>query len=767
MIKRSANMTDDSPVRDGVQELQAVLRFARVVRFRKGVLIVAVGISLLLWGLYYATAKRVYESKARLLVLQTGSDQWSNNITDNKVATGLIDTYREILGSEVVLEEAIKRIPPEVRGKWADVPADERAAMMKQNLIVREVRGTNVLDVAYRSNDLNEPAEVVNGVISAYMDFMDKLHKSTAGELLDILTREKTTLEEQLREKESELLSERSKAGDLVIRDDDNGPNVVMKRVMFLNQALIAAHEKRLQAQSWAAAVENITCNDGNLQSCALAMIDSIGNNSLLDHFGFGESDTAMIASINREMLANRSKLKFELQQYGPAHRKVRELQEQIRVAEQYLADRHKCGMGFNSAEDNEQLKELLSQVSSQQLQQAIAHENSIRASYEEEKQKAIALDRNAAALEMLQLDVQRLRGFYDVVLERMKNIDLGRENGSLRTSILSSPEVPKGHVSPRLMLGAMLALVCGLCGGLGTVYVQDLLDDRFRSAEEMQMQLGSPVLATVHKHDPIDGEGIESVLVHANPGSVEAEAFRTMRTTLTFSNENVGRLVVSSSEPGDGKTTVSSNLAVVFAQAGRRTLLIDADMRRPGLTSLLNLSSEKGLSTCLRDRSPMAESAAANLLSSVAENLDVIPAGPRPLNAMELLASERFSELLSWAEANYEQIVIDSPPAVVSDTTIIGQLVDGLVLVVQPAKNHRRTVIRTVDGFTMLGVKLLGVVANHVADDDETGYGYGYSYGYKYKYEYGYGHDEDVAIKKVQTRELVRPTRRKPLNVA
>ena len=208
--------------------------------------------------------------------------------------------------------------------------------------------------------------------------------------------------------------------------------------------------------------------------------------------------------------------------------------------------------------------------------------------------------------------------------------------------------------------------------------------------------------------------------------------------SALAFTDGGASRLVVTSTEPGDGKTTISVNLGTAIAQSGKRTLLVDADMRRPGLTPLVNLRGQRGLSTLLRDSAPIADSALRNLAAGFLPNLDVIPSGPRPVNPMELLASDRFSELLAWAETVYDQILIDSPPVLaVSDSAIIGRLVDGVVLTLRPEKNRRRLVVRAVESFPPLGVNVLGLVINHVdAEKNQDYYGYGYGYGYGYSYD-------------------------------
>jgi capsular exopolysaccharide synthesis family protein len=244
-----------------------------------------------------------------------------------------------------------------------------------------------------------------------------------------------------------------------------------------------------------------------------------------------------------------------------------------------------------------------------------------------------------------------------------------------------------------------------------------------------------------VRQMQPLEGKGIQTVPTFIKPNGVESEAFRTLRTSISFVKEDTQRIVATSTEPGDGKTTVLVNLAVAFAQSGKKTLLIDADMRRPGMTTLLDLKGSKGLSQILRDTRPIADSAADNTYVSGVEGLDVIPSGTRPINPAELLSSDRFSELLAWAETYYDQILVDSPPAlVVSDPAIAGRLADGMLLVVRPDKNRRKMVIRTAEIFQTAKINILGVVVNHLANGSSGGY-YGSAYGYEYGYGYGYGY--------------------------
>ena len=743
-----------SPVE--VNPLQEVVRFLRTVRCRKWVVVTALVVGCLLGGLYYAATPRVYESRASLLVLQTGAENWTAGMSGERMVQDLMPTYQNMFTSEEVLEATIALLSPEDRVDFKDAPRSQWLKILQSNLTVSAVQKANILDVVYRSKDPRAAAAVVDSLLSAYLAFMDRLHKSTAREILDILTKEKRALEEQLRAKEAELLATRGQAGELVIRDGDKGISVVVKRAISLSDSLMQAHGKRLEAQSQLSAIEAAIRNGEDLQQHVFAMADSVGREVLLQRLGLSSSDSYTISRMHQQLLESEAKLHAESQLYGPAHRKVRETQEKVRVAEEYLRNRRQTESAELREISDQELAPMLIQMARQQFQQSVEHENSVRASYEEEKRRAIELDRGMAELDILELDLNRLRGFYDVVLERIKDIDLGEESGMVRTSVLSRPKVPLSPVWPHLITVGLFASMIGLAAGLAVVYVQDRLEDHFRSPEELRQQLGIPVLAMVQEFEPLPGAGVDALHVHARPKAAESEAFRTLRTALSFTQDGVRSLVVSSSEPGDGKTTVAANLATAYAQSGKRTLLIDADMRRPGLTPLLDLWGPRGLSAVLRQQTPIAEAIAANLQPSVLENLDVLPSGPRAANPAELLSAQRFQELLAWAETSYDQILIDSPPALIADTAIIGRQADGVLLVVQPEKNPRRLVMRVAETFSTLQITVLGIVANRLSRDNGKGY-YGYGYGYGYSYSYGDDHDETN-----QREQLKRPSRRR-----
>lgn len=212
-----------------------------------------------------------------------------------------------------------------------------------------------------------------------------------------------------------------------------------------------------------------------------------------------------------------------------------------------------------------------------------------------------------------------------------------------------------------------------------------------------------------------------------ANPKSPVAEAYRTLRTNIQFSSfdEKVKTVVVTSSGPGEGKTTTSSNLASVMAQGGHKTILIDCDLRKPKVHKVFGISNQVGLSNLLIGETEFE----AAMHKTEVDNLYVLPAGIRPPNPAELLASEKMKSFINSLKDKYEYIILDTPPVLmVTDAQILSQYSDGCLLVISSNEAQREAAMRAKELLTKVGAKILGVVLNKV-DTSRRGYYYGYYY--------------------------------------
>ncbi len=257
---------------------------------------------------------------------------------------------------------------------------------------------------------------------------------------------------------------------------------------------------------------------------------------------------------------------------------------------------------------------------------------------------------------------------------------------------------------------------------------IQELKDIRLKSVRDVRVSLRQPVLGSVAAFsEPVDRDGSSSRLPHPAlrylhaPNSIEAENYRSIRTSLLISAENrqAKSVLVSSPEPGDGKTTLVSNLAIALAQSGKRVLLVDADLRRPTVHKLFRMSQEIGLTDVLTGEIEFLNAVRPTTI----ERLSLLTSGESPANPAELLSSPRMAQLLRDAKHEFDFVFVDAPPLLaVSDPCILARHVDGLVLVVRLGKNTRTSAARVRELIHDQGIVTLGTVANGVVPGQDHG---------------------------------------------
>ena len=263
------------------------------------------------------------------------------------------------------------------------------------------------------------------------------------------------------------------------------------------------------------------------------------------------------------------------------------------------------------------------------------------------------------------------------------------------------------------------------------TCLVQELKDIRLKNVRDVRVALRQPVLGSVAAfREAIDRAGPSSKQPHPAlrylhaPNSIEAENYRSIRTSLlvTADNHQAKSILVSSPEPGDGKTTLISNLAIALAQSGKRVLLIDADLRRPTVHKLFRMSQDIGLTDVLTGEIDFLNA----VRQTTVDRLSLLTAGESPANPAELLSSPRMAQMLKDARHEFDFVFVDAPPLLaVSDPCILARQVDGMVLVVRVGKNTRTSAARVRELIHDQGIAVLGTVANGVVPGHDRGYSY------------------------------------------
>jgi succinoglycan biosynthesis transport protein ExoP len=330
-------------------------------------------------------------------------------------------------------------------------------------------------------------------------------------------------------------------------------------------------------------------------------------------------------------------------------------------------------------------------------------------------------------------MDTNRI--LYDGLLQRYKEVGVTAGVTTNNISIVDRAEAPRAPSQPKPMINAGLALVFGLVlGGFGA-FVAEALDQAIRRPADVEAKLRIPLLGSV----PMLTKGVSPEEAMKDSRSPFWEAYFSIRTALQFSTtEGIPRsLLVVSTRPGEGKTTTSIALAHSLARLGARTLLVDADLRKPSVANRMGLKSDIGLSNYL---------AGAMNLDEVTqpcdqEGLTVITSGPQPPTPAELLADSRLRMFISQAEERYDVVIVDGPPVMgLADAPLISSVVAGTILVIETGRTGRGPILAMLHRLRMARAKVLGAILAKF-DARKVAYGYGYNtYGYEQRYGYGYG---------------------------
>lgn len=315
---------------------------------------------------------------------------------------------------------------------------------------------------------------------------------------------------------------------------------------------------------------------------------------------------------------------------------------------------------------------------------------------------------------------------------------------------VIRSADTPTKPVAPNRPRTILLGLLLGLGLGVTLALGRSRLDQALRRPAQLR-DLGYPVLGVIPditellKEDFGGAERVEyggreiatRLISLINPMSTAAEAYRGLRTSIQFSRPDapIQTILVTSASPSEGKSTTAANIAIVMAQAGRRTLLIDADLRRPTAHKVFGTTRSPGLSDYLNGTQSPRD-------ITVADNLDVLPAGSFVPNPAEFLGSKAFRSLLEMFRETYDIVVIDSPPVMAAtDPVLLSTQMDATVVVASAGKTKDFELSYAIEELTNVGGRVVGVVLNRF--DISKEYGYRYQYAYRYGSKYGYGHDE------------------------
>ena len=601
-------------------------------------------------------------------------------------------------------------------GSLANLKPPPELASFLASLSVKRVPNSRLMDVSFESTNPLLAAQIVNAHIK---NFIEQNFQSR----YEATTRASTWLTDQL----SELKIRVEKAEDARITYerqnqiwalDGDKQNVTTQRMADLNKELTDAQSERMRKQSLFAFAKA-----GDMDSVPQIR------------------DNPVVQDLFRKRTELNSQYTDALNQYGPNFPKVLRLQSQLKEIEA-AAEKEKKGVIArleSEHRESRQREELLTQALDQQ------------------KVEVNQMSERMVQYSILKREAEANKALYDGLLTKLKEAGISAGLRSSNIRVVDPAMVPQYPARPAKTRNIALSFLVGLVGGIGLALLREYMDNTVKSPDDIESLARLPSLAVVPAFTEPNGDRsrvkllkgastnghntrIELVAQHL-PKSQMSEAFRALRTALLLSQADHPPqvILVTSALPREGKTTAAANLAVTLAQLGDRTLLIDADLRKPGVGRLLNLGSGKyaGLSSYLAGVSSLD---LVTIQHPAIPNLSAIPTGPLPPNPADLLSSHKLADAIAELRTRFKFIVIDSPPILAAtDAVILSVRADGVLLVVRSGETPKEAFMRTRDLLLSVKCHLLGVVLNAV---DSTAPDYYYSYRY-YPYSQGYGPQE------------------------
>ena len=588
-----------------------------------------------------------------------------------------------------------------------------------QNLSIKRVPSSRLLDVTFETTDPILAARVVNAHLNNFIEenFRSRFDAATqasnwmAGQLNEMKIKVESA-------EDARLEYER----DNQIWTIDEKSDISSEKLGDLEKKLTDAEAERINKE-------------------AVYQLAQSGNYDAISSV----RESAVIQDILKQQTTLSAQYTDAVSQYGPKFPKVLRIEAQLKDLDA-LITKEKLNIANQVEADyrGSRQRELL-------LKQAL----------DDQKAEVNKTAEKLVQYNILKREADTNKQLYDGMLQKLKEAGITAGLRSSNIRVVDPALIPSYPSRPNKTRNILLSIIVGLVGGIGLALLREYLDNTVKTPDDIESLARLPSLAVVPALTNSSGkrrgrfsklikppvmaskEGRAELISHNMPQSQMSEAFRALRTSLLLSQADHPPQVIlmTSALPREGKTTAAVNLAVTLAQLGDKTLLVDADLRKPGINRALSLVDGKhaGLSSYLAGVSSLD---LITVPHPAISNLEAIPTGPIPPNPADLLSSRRLTELITELRGRYKFVVIDSPPIMAAtDAVILSVVVDGVLLVVRSGETPKEAFTRTRD--LLVGVKchMLGVVLNAV---DSSSPDYYYSFRY-YPYSYGgYGREDN-----------------------
>ena len=674
---------------------------------------------------YVANAKIEIDRENTNVLPFPGADSYDYMVDfDN-----FVETQARILTSETLALQTIRNnglfgspvfsngdAPSEAiaTGSLANQPRPPEVAAFLGSLSVKRIPNTRLMEVTYESTDPGQAARILNAHLETYKALNIQGHYEATTEATTWLREQLNDLKRKVEKSENDRINyERQNQ----IWGVDDKQNMTTQRLLELNKDVTDAENDALKKRALYEYAE----------SGALEAVPQIRDNPAL-----------------QEMQKRRADLSAQymdsLNQYGPNFPKVQRLQAQIKGMDDQIAKERK-GIVVQLLSDYNQAK---------------ARQDLLTQRLDEQKAETNAMSEKMVQYNILKREAEANKRMYEGLQTKLREAGIAASLKASNIRVIDPAMIPSTPARPARTRNIALAFLVGLVGGVGLALLREYLDNTVKTPDDVETLVRLPSLAVVPAFGTAD-ESKKAVMLKGRssnghekrielvaqllPKSQMSEAFRALRTALLLSQPDQPPqvILVTSALPQEGKTTTAANLAVTLAQLGDKTVLVDADLRKPGIGRLLNLASGKyaGLSSYLAGASSLD---LVSVPHPAIPNLVAIPTGPLPPSPADLLSSHRLADAIAELRTKFKFVIVDSPPILAAtDAVILSVQVDGVLLVVRSGETPKEAFTRSRDLLSSVKSRLLGVVLNAV---DASAPDYYYSYRY-YPYSYGYGPQE------------------------
>lgn len=566
--------------------------------------------------------------------------------------------------------------------------------ILRSHIEISPARLSRLVDLYFTSPDASFSARVVNAWADAYIQTNLERKSQATSYGRNLLQRQLAQAKERLDESQRQLVNYASQQQIINLPAPSSGASgtttsersIVADNLATLNAALTQATADRIQAEARYQQVGRAGASTEALRNSAISAL----------------------RQQRAELAANYQKL---MVQFEPEYPAARALSAQIAQLDRSIAREESRVSGSQLADYRE----------------AQERERALKAQVDALKSSYLDLRRRSIQYNIYQQEVDTNRALYDGLLQRFKEIGVAGGVGINNIAVVDAADVPQKPSRPRLLLNLAIALFVGLGLGVLVAFALEQMDEAIADPSEVERQFGLPLLGSVPK--VTDGRSPRDVLLDRKSDMVDA--YLAVQTNLGFTTAHgVPRtFAVTSTRPGEGKSTTALALATMLSRAQRRVILIDGDMRSPSVHHLGGVDHNRGLSNFLA-----GENDIASLTFSMSElNFTAMSAGPIPPNAAELLTGDRFGVLLTRLLDQYDHVVVDSPPVMgLADAPLIASRVEGVIYAIE-SHGIRATLVKTALGRLLnANVHIFGgVLTKFEATKSNSGYGYEYGYGY------------------------------------